>query len=321
MSSESPRGRLAPSPTGALHLGNARSFLLAWLDIRSRGGRVILRMEDLDGPRVKAGAAEQACQDLAWLGLDWDEGPLVQSGRLPLHEEALARLTEKKLAYPCVCTRREVEEAASAPHESGHDAGPLYPGTCRGRFAGAEAARRESGRDPAWRLRVEPAAAVSVRDRFLGERTFRAGRELDDFVVWKKSGTPAYQLACVVDDHRMGVTDVLRGEDLLLSTARQLLLYRAWGWEPPAFAHTPLLVGRDGRRLAKRHGDTRVARFRHAGIAPAPLVGWLAAISGLLPPGKEALPADLVADFALHRVPPGPVTVELPLPFAPGVSG
>src|SRR5262249_55742048 len=169
-------GRLAPSPTGAQHIGNARTYLIAWLSARSCGGRILLRIEDIDSPRIKPGAADEACEDLRWLGLDWDEEPVVQTQRLPLYEEALRKLQEQELVYPCTCTRSDVERAASAPHAE-HE-GPVYPGTCAGRRA-ADAAALE-GRPYAWR--------------------FRAGGDTDDFVVWKSAGTPAYQLAVVVDD-------------------------------------------------------------------------------------------------------------------------
>lgn len=320
-----PRGRLAPSPTGALHLGNARTFLLAWLDLRSRGGRVVLRMEDLDGPRVKRGAARQVLEDLAWLGLDWDEGPdiggpygpYVQSDRAGHYAGALERLLAAGRLYPCVCTRREAAEAASAPQAPGGHEGPPYSGRCRGRFASLEQAR--AVRNPALRFRVPQGAVVDFLDRCAGPRAEPVAAAVGDFVVAKADGTPAYQLACVVDDLAMGITDVLRGEDLLPSTGRQLLLYRALGGAPPAFAHTPLLVGPDGRRLAKRHGDTTLRRFREAGCGPEALVGWLAAVSGLGPPGREAAPADLAGAFELGRVPRDPVVVRLPLPCAPSI--
>jgi len=298
-------GRLAPSPTGALHLGNARSFLLAWLDARARGGRVLLRIEDLDGPRVKKGAAAGVQEDLAWLGLDWDEGPLFQKERLPVYQEALEDLIAAGRAYPCTCTRRDVETAASAPHPG--EEGPRYPGTCRGRFRDAKEARRASGREPCWRFAVPEASRIAWRDRLRGPCAFQVARELGDFVLWKKDGLPAYQLAVVVDDAEQGVTEVVRGDDLLPSTARQLLLYEALHLAPPSFAHVPLVVGPDGLRLAKRHGDTTLRRFRAMGAAPEELVGWLAASAGLAPPGRRLRPADLMEGFSLERVPKEPV--------------
>jgi len=300
-----PRGRLAPSPTGALHLGNARSFLLAWLDLRARGGEVLLRIEDLDGPRVKGGAESAAIDDLRWLGLDWDGDPVRQSERGALYAAALARLAAQGLAYPCSCTRRDVELAASAPNLG--DEGPLYPGTCRGRWASAAAAEQATGRPPCWRLRVpDPGAAageIRFDDRVRGAVRADAGADFGDFVIGKSSGTAAYQLAVVVDDADQGVTEVLRGDDLLLSAARQLLLYRALGLAPPRFAHAPLIVGPDGLRLAKRHGDTSLRQFRAAGLRPGQVVGWLAGVSGLRPPGADCAPRDLLADFDLARLP------------------
>ncbi len=299
------RGRLAPSPTGVLHLGNARSFLLAWLDLRSRGGEVLLRVEDLDGPRVRAGAAEAALEDLAWLGLDWDVGPVFQIPRLAEYAAALARLAAAGLAFPCVCTRKDVERAASAPHPG--EEGPVYPGTCRGRFADADAARAASGREPCWRFAVPAGREVALEDRFAGPQRWRVDRDLGDFVIQKRDGEPAYQLAVVVDDAGQGVDEVLRGDDLLPSAARQVLLYEALGLPAPRFAHVPLVVGADGRRLAKRHGDTTVRRFREEGVPAERVVGWLAASCGLVPAGTRCRPADLVAAFELGRVPRRPV--------------
>jgi glutamyl-tRNA synthetase len=258
--------RLAPSPTGALHLGNARTFLVNWLLARQRGWRVVLRIEDIDGPRIKAGAARDLINDLQWLGLDWDEGPITQSQRRPLYDEALQKLLAKRLAYPCACSRKEVEAAASAPHAE--DGSAVYPGTCRNKFMNLEAARAAGGRAPAVRFAVPENRVVEFGDAFAGELAFDAARELGDFVIAKADGTPAYQLAVVVDDAAMGVTEVIRGDDLVPSTPRQILLYRTLGLAPPQFAHVPLVVGEDGKRLAKRHGDTRLASLRDAGVKP-----------------------------------------------------
>jgi glutamyl-tRNA synthetase len=297
------RTRLAPSPTGALHLGNARTFLLTWLWARSRGAEVALRVEDLDGPRVKRGAAEAALEDLRWLGLDWDGEVLWQSTRAAAHDEALARLRAAGRVYPCVCTRQEVEAAASAPNEG--DEGPPYPGTCRGRFRSAEEAARATGRAPAWRF-VVPPGEVAWTDGARGAQARDPAREGGDFVVAKKTGEAAYQLAVVVDDAFQGVTDVLRGDDLVPSTPRQLLLYEALGLAAPRFAHLPLVRGDDGRRLAKRHGDTRLAHYRALGVRPERVVGLLAAWSGLAPRADVAA-RELVAGFDLARVPRGDV--------------
>lgn len=274
------RTRLAPSPTGALHLGNARSFLLTWLWARSRGAECVMRVEDLDGPRTKAGAVEEALDDLAWLGLDHDGEVVYQSTRGEAYRAALEQLAYAGLAYPCVCTRAEVARAQSAPNEG--DDVARYPNTCRGRYGDAEAARAETGRDPAWRLVVEP-GEVAYDDGVRGPVILDPCHDGGDFVIAKKDGHAAYQLAVVVDDAWQGISDVIRGDDLVPSTARQLLLYRALGLAPPRFAHLPLVRGADGRRLAKRHGDTRIRHYREQGVAPERLVGLLASRSGLGP--------------------------------------
>jgi glutamyl-tRNA synthetase len=295
------RGRLAPSPTGAQHVGNARTYLIAWLSARARGGRVALRVEDIDSPRVKAGAAEQAEADLRWLGLDWDEGPVVQTRRLALYEDALRRLRERELVYPCTCTRGDVERAASAPHAE-HE-GAVYPGTCAGRrSADAESL---AGRPFCWRLRAGGMAAEFL-DAFRGQTHVPLEALGGDFVVWKSAGTPAYQLAAVVDDAAMGVTDVVRGDDLVPSTPRQLLLYRALGLTPPAFAHVPLVVGPDGRRLAKRHGDTRLASLRAAGVTAERLLGLLAWSCGWLDRALPVTARELLPRFRLETIPHAP---------------
>ena len=295
-------GRLAPSPTGALHLGNARTFLLAWLSVRSRGGTLLLRVEDIDGPRVKPEATAQAIEDLRWLGLDWDGDVVVQSARLPVYRAAAERLLAAGLVYPCVCTRSEIEEAASAPHEVGAD-GPVYPGTCRGKFLDLAAAKAATGRDAALRFRVD-ADAVPFVDGFVGEQ---AGSVRGDFVVQKRDGGPAYQLAVVVDDAAGGVTEVVRADDLLPSTPRQLLLYRALGLRAPVFVHVPLVVGGDGLRLAKRHGDTSLRALRAGGVRREQLVGYLAFLCGLRPRGSECVPRDLLAEFTFGKLARGPL--------------
>lgn len=310
-------GRLAPSPTGAQHVGNARTYLLAWLSIRSRGGRLILRLEDIDSPRVKGWAAQQALDDLHWLGLDWDEGPVgggphapyVQSQRTALYDDALRQLREAERIYPCTCTRSDVAAAASAPH-AGQE-GPVYPGTCAGRRAAD--AERLGDQAYCWRFRttslgksVSMPRTCRVDDRCAGEQTWEVVSELGDFVVAKSDGQAAYQLAVVVDDHAMGITEVLRGDDLLPSAARQTLLYESFGWRPPTFCHVPLVIGEDGRRLAKRHGDTRLAVLREAGHSPERLIGLLAWSCGLRPTAAPITPAELLPDFDLARLPRAP---------------
>ncbi len=306
-------GRLAPSPTGAQHVGNARTYLIAWLSARSAGGRVALRIEDVDSPRVKTGAAEQACIDLRWLGLDWDAGPIYQTQRLALYEAALARLCQEERVYPCTCTRSDVERAASAPHAD--QEGPVYPGTCAGRRAADQLALGD--RPYCWRFRV-PETTPAFIDRFIGSIHLDLKMLGGDFVVWKAPrgdtpATPAYQLAVVVDDAAQGVTEVVRGDDLVPSTPRQLLLYNALGLTPPHFSHVPLVVGPDGRRLAKRHGDTRLSMLRTAGVNAEAVLGFLAWSCGWTDKIRPMTAAALLPLFRLDSIPRSPfvLTPEL----------
>jgi glutamyl-tRNA synthetase len=296
------RGRLAPSPTGAQHVGNARTYLIAWLSARSQAGSVALRIEDIDSPRIKPGAAEEALDDLRWLGLDWDGEPVVQTNRLARYEAALEQLKQKELVYPCTCTRSDIASAASAPHHE-HE-GPVYPGTCAHRSAMEASALERAGAPFAWRFRVTQSPAFT--DRFLGEVKINLVKTGGDFVVWKSAGTPAYQLAVVVDDAEMGITEVLRGDDLIPSTPRQILLYRALGLAAPSFAHVPLLVGPDGRRLAKRHGDTRLSTLRHQPVAASRLIGTLAWSCGWLPKPEPITARELLPLFSLPTIPRQP---------------
>ncbi|MFO0914028.1 MAG: tRNA glutamyl-Q(34) synthetase GluQRS [Pirellulales bacterium] len=294
-------GRLAPSPTGAQHFGNARTFLLAWLSLRSQQGRVILRIEDIDSPRVKPWAQQQAIDDLRWLGLDWDEGPdvggphapYVQTERRALYEDALRTLQLADGVYPCVCSRSDVAAAASAPHEGGE--GPIYPRTCQAHTAAT--AEQLGGQPYAWRLRTDD-RLLSWNDLVQGGQSGHVASELGDFIVAKADGSPAYQLAVVVDDHAMGITEVVRGSDLMPSTLRQLFLFDQWGWEPPRYGHVPLVVGPDGRRLAKRHGDTRLSTLRAAGGSAERLIGLLAWSAGLLDRPEPVTAHELLCDFA-----------------------
>ena len=271
-------GRLAPSPTGGLHLGHARTFLIAWLTARSVGGGMVLRIEDLDTSRVRPEATPGAIADLRWLGLDWDEGPdiggasapYVQSERRPLYEEVLERLKAAEMVYPCTCTRADVERAASAPHPE--DEGPTYPGTCAHRSASEAASFSE--RAFAWRFRVS-AGSIAWEDIFQGHVELDPARVGGDFIIARNGVGPSYQLAVVVDDAAMGINQVIRGSDLINSTPRQILLNRALGQTPPTFGHVPLALAPDGRRLAKRDGSLKLATLREAGIDPRRLVGSL----------------------------------------------
>lgn len=277
--------RLAPSPTGALHLGNARTFLITWAMARRQGWRVLLRVEDLDTPRVKDGAAEGIAQTLGWLGMDWDAplvgpraNPLIQSHDLEPYRDAIRRLAASGLAYPCELSRAQIEAAASAPQEGAHDV--PFPASLRPAIAGErldfDAVQARSGGASNWRLLVGP-GPTGVEDRVAGPRRFEVSEIVGDFVLWTKRDQPSYQLAVVVDDHRQGVTDVVRGDDLLDSAARQSLLYHAlWLGAPPAYWHLPLVRGEDGKRLAKRHGDTRLDRYRAAGVRAERVVGLIA---------------------------------------------
>lgn len=291
--------RLAPSPTGALHLGNARTFLLTWLWARRHGARVVFRMEDLDGPRVKAGADAMAVEDLRWLGLDWDVEVARQSKRAGVYQRAVEDLLGGGKAYGCVCSRKEMELAGSAPH-AGDGAG-VYPGTCRGRFATIEAARAVGSASVRFAV---GGGVVEWEDLFAGRRAVDVARDLGDFVIAKADGTAAYQLAVVVDDAESGVTDVIRGDDLLESAARQLLLYEAMGlghWRP-RYMHLPLVVGEDGRRLAKRHGDTRLGAYRGAGVSAGRARGLVAAWCGWQTTAEPTM-EELLGVFDLASVP------------------
>ena len=273
-----------------------------------------MRVEDLDGPRVRPGLEARILEELRWLGLDWDEGPDVggpsapyrQSERLPDYAAALARLREAGLVYPCFCSRAEVAAAAQAPHGPS-DEGPRYPGTCAG-LSTEEARRRSAVRKPSWRFRAA-GGPVRFEDGVHGPRIVDVAAEVGDFVVARADGVPSYQLAVVVDDAAMGVTDVVRGDDLLPSTGRQLQLYAALGLAPPRFAHVPLVVGEDGERLAKRHGALSLGELRARGADPRAVVGMLAELSGLAPPGARVTPPELVAGFSLARLPREPAVL------------
>lgn len=293
------RTRLAPSPTGALHLGNARTFLINWALARQGGWRVLLRIEDLAAPRTKPGAAQACIEDLRWLGLDWDEGPVFQTESLEPYRAAMARLAGLGLVYPCSLTRREVESASSAPQEGDHEV--RFPAALRP----AEIKPRAFDDDESsnWRFVVEP-GEVGFEDAVAGFQRCDPAGEIGDFVVWTRRGQPAYQLAVVVDDARQGVTRVVRGDDLLGSTARQLLLQRALGLGPePGYVHLPLVRGEDGRRLAKRHGDTRLATYRAMGVPAERVAGLLAWWSGVV---DRRVPIDargFSEGFRLDRMP------------------
>lgn len=284
--------RLAPSPTGALHLGNARTFLVNWAMARASGWRLIMRVEDLDTPRVKPGVIEQTLDTLAWLGLDWDGEIAIQSDREDAHQAAMETLAQRGVVYPCELTRSEIAAAASAPHD----------GEQEQRFA-PELRPPAIGPRPFddpytnWRL-VVPPGVTGFDDGFVGPRQVDTAAGSGDFVVWTKRGNAAYQLAVVVDDHDASVTQIVRGDDLIDSAGRQLLLYRALGLTPePTHWHIPLVRGEDGRRLAKRHGDSRIDAYRARGVSPERIVGlcayWCGITTARTPMGAEEFRAGL----------------------------
>lgn len=317
MSSQPVRGRYAPSPTGALHLGNLRTALLAWLIARASGGDFILRIEDLDLPRARPGAAQRMLTDLRWLGLDWDEGPdvgglmgpYVQSMRQALYEGAIARLRRQGMIYPCYCTRAELTQIASAPQG---DAAPRYPGTCRHLTHRERTARETSGRRPALRF-IAPEAPVQFTDALNGTFTESVAMTTGDFIVRRSDGIVSYQLAVVVDDALMEITQVVRGNDLLTSTARQLALYDALGYSRPAmYAHVPLVVDSHGERMAKRDAASGLELLRAQGYSPARIVGTLAISCGIRLAGDQVTPAQLLAIFEPSRLNCIATSVQLP---------
>ena len=321
-------GRLAPSPTGALHLGNVRTFMIAWLRARSQHGKMIMRMEDLDHPKDKPGAAAQAIEDLKWLGFDWDE-EYVQSERKAIYAEATQALFKAGHIYPCVCSRKDVESAQSAPH-SGDQL--FYPGTCRDRFSSWQEAQAfkcscspfpvPNSPSPCWRFRVPDNCTVSFTDAFAGSYTQNISTTLGDFPLARDEGGAGYTLAATLDDLLMGVTEVVRGDDLLPATPAQILLARTFQnvnlhnssfftfhFSLPSYCHVPLVVGPDGRRLAKRHGDTRIAYYREQGRSPESILGYLAASCGWCAPGDSISLAALLPRFTLSTIPHAPFIV------------
>ena len=305
------RGRFAPTPSGSMHIGNALAALLSWLQIRSAGGVYILRIEDIDTSRSKPQFAEQILKDLRWLGLDWDEGPdrggpyspYVQSERLDFYEQALEKLKAKGLLYPCYCSRADIMSASSAPHGLSAE-GPAYLGTCR-HLSAEEKKLKAAHKQPSLRFLV-PDRILSFYDGILGRVEYSAAKG-GDFVVKRADGMYSYQLAVVVDDAMMAVSDVFRGADLLDSTPRQLLLYEALGLKAPRFAHFPLLVDQTGRRLAKRSRGLSLSDLQGRGIRPETVVGWLAYAVGLLDRPEALKPAELLDDFQMDRISTSPV--------------
>ncbi|MCH1494321.1 MAG: tRNA glutamyl-Q(34) synthetase GluQRS [Rubripirellula sp.] len=289
-------GRFAPSPTGAQHLGNARTYLLAYWSAKQRGQRLIFRVEDVDSPRVKPWAVQQSLDDLLWLGLTWDEGPdregavgpYLQTQRMSIYKRVLQDLIAENRVYPCCCTRKDIQNAGSAPHFDHEPA--IYPGTCAGWKHGMPLP--EAG-TYCWRFRSSE-KVFEFDDRVLGLQVTRPSETLGDFPVTQKNGEPSYQLAVTVDDSEMGITEVVRGNDLVASTFRQLQIFEFLNATPPTYAHVPLVLGKDGRRLAKRHGDTRLSTLRSSGVAPEQIVTWAAHSAGLIGSDKKVAHVDEV---------------------------
>jgi glutamyl/glutaminyl-tRNA synthetase len=272
------RGRIAPSPTGLLHLGHAATFWTAYRRAMAASGTLVLRMEDLDPQRSKAEFAAAAIEDLSWLGIRWQEGPdvggphapYIQSECLAIYHDALSKLIDRGLVYPCRCSRKDLAQLAQAPHEDE----PLYPGTCRpesnsARFGVAETSTQKGVN---WRFRIPDGGAVEFDDGHFGPQRFVAGEDFGDFLVWRKDGVPAYQLAVAVDDAAMAITEVVRGADLLKSTARQILVCRALGFPEPAWYHCPLITDEQGQRLSKRHDALSLRALRALGLKPEDLL-------------------------------------------------
>ncbi|RNC81263.1 MAG: tRNA glutamyl-Q(34) synthetase GluQRS [Phycisphaera sp.] len=297
---ENQKTRLAPSPTGALHLGNALTFVVNWALARQRGWEVVLRIEDLDTPRVKPGVVEQTIETLRWLGLDWDTQQPLQSSDLSPYIDAMRTLASRRSVYPCSLTRSEIAEAAGAPHEGEIRFDPsLRPGDIPTLFDDTETN---------WRL-IVPDEDIEINEHFADVISSNPGQSVGDFVVWTQREQPSYQLAVTVDDARQGITHIVRGNDLIDSAARQALLRRAIGIEPePHHFHTPLVRGSDGRRLAKRHGDTRIDTYRDKGVQPERILALLARWAGIPQnPGSLSIQAFTEA-FRVDTMPRGDLT-------------
>ena len=292
-------GRYAPSPSGRMHLGNLMCCLLAWLSAKSKGGQVLLRIEDLDTQRCPRAFADAIIDDLAWLGLaaDGPEPPVYQSERSAVYAQYFEELARRGLVYPCFCSRSQLH-AASAPHRS--DGQVVYAGTCRS-LTPAEITERAKTRAPAWRVRV-PDEVIAFEDSHMGPCAENLARDCGDFYLRRADGVFAYQLAVVVDDALMGVTQVVRGADLLSSTPRQLWLYRELGLPAPEFYHMPLLLAVDGRRLSKRDGDESLEHLQ-ARYTPEQIIGRLAYACGLQNAPDPRTPAELADGFSWQRVP------------------
>lgn len=297
-------GRFAPTPSGRIHLGNILCAMLSWLSVRSKQGKYLLRIEDLDAMRCPRSLADQIEKDLQWFGIDWDDGGSAggeqwyQSSRTEIYDKYFEVLKDKGLLYPCFCSRAELH-TAQAPHRS--DGTYIYAGTCRN-LTPEQIAEKSKRRLPAWRVRV-PDRVVSFTDGCQGVYTENLAQDCGDFIIRRSDGVYGYQLAVVVDDGEMGVTEVVRGSDLLNSTPRQMYLYEQLGFPTPQFYHMPLLTAPDGRRLSKRDGDLDLGVLRERFGRPEPIVGMLAKAAGLRPTAEPVALHELIADFSWDKIP------------------
>lgn len=297
-------GRFAPTPSGRIHLGNILCAMLSWLSVRSKQGKYLLRIEDLDAMRCPRSLADQIEEDLQWFGIDWDDGGSAggeqwyQSSRTEIYDRYFEVLKDKGLLYPCFCSRAELH-TAQAPHRS--DGTYIYAGTCRN-LTPEQIAEKSKRRPPAWRVRV-PDRVVSFTDGCQGVYTENLAQDCGDFIIRRSDGVYGYQLAVVVDDGEMGVTEVVRGSDLLNSTPRQMYLYEQLGFPTPQFYHMPLLTAPDGRRLSKRDGDLDLGVLRERFGRPEPIVGMLAKAAGLRPTAEPVALHELIADFSWDKIP------------------
>ena len=298
------KGRFAPSPSGRMHFGNVFSACLAWLSARSQGGSFIVRLEDIDERCRVPENSRLLLEDLAWLGIDWDEEPLHQVGREELYREALGTIGGKALLYPCFCSRADLH-SASAPHAS--DGTPIYQGTCK-RLTQSECAERAERKDPALRVEV-PDTTVEFTDRHMGFYAQNLAAECGDFVLRRSDGAYAYQLVVVVDDYLSGVTEVVRGDDLIGSTPRQIWLHGLLGHPLPAYAHHPVLLSADGKRLSKRDRSLNMGVMR-ASMTPEQMIGKVAAVAGLIDTEEPCTLQELAGVFSWDRVCRGDIVVE-----------
>lgn len=299
--------RLAPSPTGELHIGNAWSFLLAWLYARSTGGKIYLRMDDIDPQRSKTELASAIITDLRWLGLDWDNDPVYQRQRSEIYERALDRLSAKNLVYPCFCSRKELRQLASAPHIG--DEGAPYPGICANLDENERSARIKAGRHYALRLRC-PDTPVAFNDLVYGEKIYNKAEYGGDFALMRSDGVWAYQLASACDDAEMGVNLVVRGRDLLASTPRQIVVGKYLNLPAVQYAHVPLLLSPEGERLAKRHKSLSLKKLRENGVSPEKICGYLAKLAGMNPQGAPTRPYELAQKFRPGMIPASDIAIQ-----------